>query len=81
MNAEETAVQELRDDLARRVLYRDALMLVIDKPAGIPVHEGPASSAFRRGPALDRAFDALSFGLPRPPARLFAIAVPGAIEY
>ncbi len=38
-------------------------MLVIDKPAGIPVHAGP-----RGGPNLEAGFGALRFGLPRPPA-------------
>ena len=38
-------------------------MLVIDKPAGIPVHAGP-----RGGPNLEAGFDALRFGLPHPPA-------------
>jgi tRNA pseudouridine32 synthase/23S rRNA pseudouridine746 synthase len=37
-------------------------MLVIDKPAGIPVHKGP-----KGGPNLEASFDALRFGLPRPP--------------
>lgn len=46
-----------------RVLYRDALMLVIDKPAGLPVHAGPG-----RGPNLEMFLDALRFGLPQPPA-------------
>jgi tRNA pseudouridine32 synthase/23S rRNA pseudouridine746 synthase/23S rRNA pseudouridine1911/1915/1917 synthase len=49
--------------LADRVLYRDGLMLVIDKPAGIAVHPGPGG-----GPALESGFDALRFGLPYPPA-------------
>src|SRR5512135_873198 len=49
--------------LVERVLYRDGLMLVIDKPAGIPVHAGP-----RGGPNLEAGFDALRFGLPRAPA-------------
>jgi len=49
--------------LAGRILYRDGLMLVIDKPAGIPVHAGP-----RGGANLETGFDALRFGLPRPPA-------------
>jgi tRNA pseudouridine32 synthase / 23S rRNA pseudouridine746 synthase len=48
--------------LADRVLYRDGLMLVIDKPAGLPVHAGPGG-----GPNLESFFDALRFGLPRPP--------------
>ncbi|HLG89603.1 MAG TPA: RNA pseudouridine synthase [Alphaproteobacteria bacterium] len=50
------------DFLANRVLYRDAMMLVIDKPAGIPVHQGPGG-----GPNLEQYFDALRYGLPRAP--------------
>jgi len=49
--------------LADRVLYRDGLILVIDKPAGIAVHAGPGG-----GPNLESAFDELRFGLPHPPA-------------
>jgi tRNA pseudouridine32 synthase/23S rRNA pseudouridine746 synthase len=51
------------EDLASRLLYRDGLMLVIDKPAGIAVHRGP-----KGGASLEDYFDALRFGLPRPPA-------------
>ena len=29
------------DDMLGRLLYRDGLMLVIDKPAGLSVHRGP----------------------------------------
>jgi tRNA pseudouridine32 synthase/23S rRNA pseudouridine746 synthase/23S rRNA pseudouridine1911/1915/1917 synthase len=49
--------------LLDRVLYRDGLMLVIDKPAGIPVHASP-----RGGPNLEAGFDAIRYGLPHPPA-------------
>lgn len=49
-------------DLESRLIYRDALMLVLDKPAGIPVHAGPGG-----GPNLEDGFDALRFGLPRMP--------------
>jgi tRNA pseudouridine32 synthase / 23S rRNA pseudouridine746 synthase len=49
--------------LIERVLYRDGLILVIDKPAGIAVHPGPGG-----GPNLESGFDALRFGLPHPPA-------------
>jgi tRNA pseudouridine32 synthase/23S rRNA pseudouridine746 synthase len=49
--------------LSDRVLYRDGLVLVIDKPAGIPVHQGPGG-----GPHLEHWFPLLRFGLPRPPA-------------
>jgi tRNA pseudouridine32 synthase/23S rRNA pseudouridine746 synthase len=50
-------------DLAARVLFRDGLVLVIDKPAGLPVHAGPGG-----GPNLEAMFDQLRFGLPHPPA-------------
>ena len=49
--------------LLGRLLYRDAMMLIIDKPAGLPVHAGPGG-----GPNLEMLFDALRFGLPRLPA-------------
>jgi tRNA pseudouridine32 synthase/23S rRNA pseudouridine746 synthase/23S rRNA pseudouridine1911/1915/1917 synthase len=52
-----------RDELLARVLHRDALIIVVDKPAGIPVHAGPGG-----GPNLEDLFDALRFGLPRPPS-------------
>lgn len=50
-------------DLEARLLYRDALMLVVDKPAGIAVHRGP-----KGGATLEDGFAALRFGLPRDPA-------------
>jgi tRNA pseudouridine32 synthase/23S rRNA pseudouridine746 synthase len=49
-------------ELLARLLYRDALMLVIDKPAGLPVHPGP-----KGGETLTRHLDSLRFGLPRRP--------------
>jgi tRNA pseudouridine32 synthase/23S rRNA pseudouridine746 synthase len=51
------------EDILSRLLYRDALMLVIDKPAGIPVHKGTGG-----GVNLEQYFEALRFGLPRTPA-------------
>jgi RluA family pseudouridine synthase len=51
------------EGLVNRLLYRDGLMLVVDKPAGIPVHRGP-----KGGPNLEDLFDALRFGLPKAPA-------------
>jgi tRNA pseudouridine32 synthase / 23S rRNA pseudouridine746 synthase len=51
------------DEMLARVLYRDGLMLVIDKPAGLPVHRGP-----KGGLSLEDHFDALRFGLPRAPS-------------
>src|ERR1700682_4848645 len=50
------------EEILARVLHRDGLMLVIDKPAGLPVHRGP-----KGGANLEASFDALRFGLPRPP--------------
>src|SRR5437588_244925 len=47
------------DQLTDRVLYHDGLVLVIDKPAGIPVHQGPGG-----GPHLEHWFPLLRFGLP-----------------
>jgi len=51
------------EEMLARLLYRDGLMLVIDKPAGFAVHRGP-----KGGEALEDYFDALRFGLPRSPA-------------
>ena len=51
------------EEMLARLLYRDALMLIIDKPAGLPVHAGPGG-----GPNLEQHLDALRFGLPNPPA-------------
>ncbi len=51
------------EEMMRRVLYRDGLMLVIDKPAGMAVHRGP-----KGGASLEDHFDALRYGLPRAPA-------------
>ncbi len=54
--------QPTPDDMLARVLHRDGLMLVVNKPPGIPVHKGP-----KGGPNLEASFDVLRFGLPRPP--------------
>ena len=51
------------EDICARVLYRDGLILVIDKPCGAPVHRGP-----KGGYSFEDDFDALRFGLPRKPA-------------
>jgi tRNA pseudouridine32 synthase / 23S rRNA pseudouridine746 synthase len=50
------------EEIVSRLLYRDALMLVIDKPTGLPVHPGP-----KGGETLFHHLDALRFGLPRRP--------------
>ena len=51
------------EEIQARVLYRDGLILVIDKPSGLEVHAGPSGA-----PNLEECFDALRYGLPRPPA-------------
>lgn len=49
-------------ELRARVLYRDALVLIIDKPAGLAVQGGP-----RTGRHLDSLLDALRFDAPERP--------------
>jgi RluA family pseudouridine synthase len=51
------------EEIQARLLHRDGLILVIDKPAGLAVHAGPS-----KAPNLEECFDALRYGLPRPPA-------------
>ena len=51
------------EEIQARVLHRDGLILVIDKPAGLAVHAGPS-----KAPNLEECFDALRYGLPRAPA-------------
>jgi tRNA pseudouridine32 synthase / 23S rRNA pseudouridine746 synthase len=50
------------EQILARVLHRDGLMLVIDKPAGLSVHRGP-----KGGPSLEDWFPHLRYGLPRGP--------------
>lgn len=50
-------------ELSARILYRDALVIVLDKPAGIAVHPGPGG-----GPSLEDHFEALKFGFRDAPA-------------
>ncbi|MEA2938477.1 MAG: tRNA pseudouridine32 synthase / rRNA pseudouridine746 synthase, partial [Alphaproteobacteria bacterium] len=51
------------EEMVARLIYRDGLMLVIDKPSGYAVHRGP-----KGGESLEDHFGALRFGLPRAPA-------------
>jgi tRNA pseudouridine32 synthase/23S rRNA pseudouridine746 synthase len=51
------------EEIVARLIYRDGLMLVIDKPPGFAVHKGP-----KGGESLEDYFGALRFGLPRAPA-------------
>ncbi len=49
--------------MAIEVIYKDALMLAINKPAGLPVHKG----AGREMKTLEDYLDELRFGLPKRP--------------
>ncbi|HAU28812.1 MAG TPA: RNA pseudouridine synthase [Rhodospirillaceae bacterium] len=51
-----------REEMQARVLYRDGMMIIIDKPAGIAVHAGPG-----KGPNLEMYFEALRYGLAKNP--------------
>ncbi len=58
-----TAARPLtEEEINARLLYRDAVMLVLDKPAGIAVHVTGHDKV-----ALDQSFKFLQFGLPNPP--------------
>ena len=50
------------EEINARLLYRDGLMLVLDKPRGLPVHRGP-----KGGESFEDSFSHLRFGLPRDP--------------
>jgi len=49
-------------DLSARVLYRDSQMIVIDKPAGLPVHGGPSAKD-----SIESMLGAVRFGLAASP--------------
>ena len=49
-------------DLLSRILYRDQDVIVLDKPAGLPVHAGPNSPDH-----LELHLDQLKFGWAQPP--------------
>lgn len=51
------------NEIAERVLFIDAEAIVIDKPAGLAVHPGPATPE-----SLEDRLDALRFGFRRPPS-------------
>jgi RluA family pseudouridine synthase len=51
------------NDLRARVLLRDANLLILDKPAGLPVHPGP-----RTGVTVEALLPSLQFGLRHVPA-------------
>lgn len=50
-------------NIQENLLYRDGLILVINKPPGLPVHAGP-----KGGDNLEKYFDELTFGLSNLPA-------------
>lgn len=59
-----TATRTLTEvEIIDSLLYRDAMILVLNKPAGIAVHVTGHDKI-----ALDQSFQHLRFGLPKPPA-------------
>lgn len=50
-------------NLEESLIYRDGMILVLNKPAGIAVHKGPGG-----GQSLEEHFSSLCFGWPHPPA-------------
>lgn len=52
----------IANDIAARVLFRDQLIIVLDKPCGIPVHAGPSG-----GESLEDHFGELKFGYKETP--------------
>ncbi len=61
----ESAGEGLTDEaIQARVLHRDGLILIVDKPAGIAVHKHPR----KFDPCFEDFFEALRFGLPRNPS-------------
>jgi RluA family pseudouridine synthase len=50
-------------EIRQRVLYQDRLVLVINKPAGLPVHPGPSGT----GATIEDWFPALALDQPRIP--------------
>lgn len=51
------------EEIQARVLFRDGLVIALNKPSGMPVHAG-----FGGGPNLEESFEHLKFGLPRSPS-------------
>jgi RluA family pseudouridine synthase len=51
------------EEIRQRVLFRDAALIILDKPPGLPVHAGSGGGA-----TLEASFDALRFEETRRPA-------------
>ena len=51
------------EEIQARVVFRDGLIIVLNKPSGMPVHAG-----FGGGANLEDSFPHLTFGLPRAPS-------------
>ncbi len=51
------------EEIEQLVLFRDASLLIIDKPAGLPSHKGP-----KGGETMDDYLDLLRFGMEHRPA-------------
>ncbi len=70
------------EEMVSRLLYRDGLMLVIDKPAGMAVHRGRRTArtgtASRRGPFRRTALRTAAAAGAGAPARPRHLRLPGA---
>ena len=51
------------EEIQERIIYRDAMVLALNKPAGVAVHPGTGNKG-----NLEIFFKDLAFGLPQPPA-------------
>jgi RluA family pseudouridine synthase len=56
------ALPSTPDEILQRILYKDRLVMVINKPACVPVHPGPSG-----GPTVEDWFEVLALEHPRPP--------------
>jgi len=65
------------EEMQARLLYRDGLMLVIDKPAGVAVHRGPKGAPISKTIST-RCVSACRASRPRPPPRPRHRRLPGA---
>ncbi len=56
------ALPSTPEEITQRILYQDRLVMVINKPACLPVHPGPSG-----GPTVEDWFDVLAMDQSRPP--------------
>ena len=64
------------EEMVARLLYRDGLMLVVDKPPGMAVHRGP-----KGGESLEDHFDAAPSDVRGPERKSVRQSDAGAMWY